>query len=106
MPVRLSDLRSEIKTFTLLVGDDTLTVRYHAGKLTPMELDRAQTLRDADALAEVLSGLLVDWDLLKEDGQPLEVTKENLCGLPLVFQRNVLIALLEDMRPNATRAAT
>lgn len=104
MPIKLSHLASDRRTCTITVGDETVTVTYRPGGVTPEledELrDCAADQRGGAALVALLSHCLVEWDVLDDDGRPLAPTPKNLRRLPTVFLGQVAQAITDDLRPN------
>ena len=47
----------------------------------------------------MLADVLVNWDVLDEDGKPMEPTAELLMDFPVDFLVGVTEAIGEDMRP-------
>ncbi|MBX6770884.1 MAG: hypothetical protein IRY83_04110 [Chloroflexi bacterium] len=108
MPVRLSHLAQDRRTCTLRVGDETVTITYRPGGVTPELEDQLREYtadqRGGAAMVALLAHCLVEWDVLDEDGEPLAPTAENLRRLPTVFLVRVAQAITDDLRPNLQSA--
>ena len=86
MPVKVSDLVKNERTVSLDFDGDTLNIRYRPNSLT-VGIERRLAAAEGgeetiDAGLEALLALIVEWDLLGEDGKPLPVTKEQMEALP------------------------
>jgi len=60
--------------------------------------------RDKAAVREVLSKLLVSWDVLDEAGKPIGTDVDTLARLPDVFNRTVFFSLSQENVPDPTKA--
>lgn len=105
MPVRLSELRANVRTVAIPVDGDVLNVTYRPSGITPEVEDRLDEAtskqRIGESLMTLLAAALVSWDLLGDDGKPLPVTVETMRVLPLSFLAKLVQAVTADMRPNA-----
>jgi hypothetical protein len=118
MPFSLSDLNKKTRTVTVeYLGESaqvvyrpnnmTLRAQIVAGSLTMMarggELG-GQTIGEATAafsdLASSLVDLIVSWDILSEDGDPLPVTRDTVKALPLNLTVAIFSAIMNDTAPN------
>jgi hypothetical protein len=112
MPIRLADLTKEIRTVTKHFEgtEDTLTITYRPRAWTPSihaalleAIDRGRT---PEALVINLSTLVVEWDLLDDDGKPIPTTPESLRGVSLQVLNIAVETINADMLPDPTPAAT
>lgn len=110
MPIRLSHILQDRRTCMLQVGDETVTVSYRPGSVTPDLEDELREYvadqRGGAALVALLAHCLVEWDVLDDRGKPLAPTAENLRRLPTVFLALVVQTIMEDMRPNGLSGGT
>jgi hypothetical protein len=110
MPVRLSHLAQDRRTCTIQVGDDTVTVTYRPGGVTPELEDQLRTClteqRGGAALVALLTHCLVEWDVVDDRGAMIPPTASRLRQLPTLFLSRVAQAILEDLRPNAASGGT
>lgn len=110
MPIRLSELMRDTRTLTLTVGEDTLTVTYRPGGITPETEDRLESLAQEQRVGQSLIALLLDtltgWDITDDKGKALPVTEAQLRRLPLALLGQLVRAITEDMRPNALSGGT
>ncbi len=108
MPVRIGNLVRDRRTVTIPIDDETITITYRPGGFTPDTEDRlreyADDQRGGAALVAMLADVLVEWDVLDDDGKPLRPTAENLRRLPTMFLGQVAQVIAEDMRPNPQSA--
>ncbi len=110
MPVRLSDLMRDTRTMTLPVGDDVLTVTYRPSGITPETEERlaklGQDQRLGASMIALLTETLTGWDLVDDKGKPLPITEAQLRKLPMRLLGDLVRAMTEDMRPNASSGGT
>lgn len=122
MPIRLEDLTKESKQVTFEHLGEQVTISYRLNALTPMQGDliarmsemfksnaKPITLAEENGmnseLIDALLWLLVEWDVLGENGKPLPITRKWLSRLPSSFLYTLFGEILADMRPNARSAA-
>ena len=102
MPIRLADLRKERKTVTFPFADDTVTLTYTPGAVTPelearaFAVDDPKTERYLGGLADLLAEILLEWDLIGDDDQPFKPTRENLGKLSAAFLGATWRAITSD----------
>lgn len=117
MPLRLTDLQRGEAAFAFEYQGETVNVTYRIGKLTyalrtrlllgaGAHLDEA-TQREGKAVLEAwttyhadLASLLVKWDVLGEDGKPMQPTAELLEQLPRDFIDALQKAMLDHQGAN------
>lgn len=109
MPITLADIAVDRRELSIPIGDGVLNIVYNLAGLTPQveaQFRRAaQEQQNGEALVAFLTPLLLSWDLLGEDGQPLPVTAEILQTLPLAFLARLVEAIGADIAPNPTSVA-
>lgn len=113
MGFKFSEIASRRVPFSVTIGDGTLTGFYNAAAFTS-RLEMAAKAPDADTslLARMLSMLIVEWDLVDDEGRfgepggPYPTTEEALLDVPLEFLGQVMSGINEAIRPNPTTPAT
>lgn len=106
MGVRVGTLAKRVEDAQMRVGPeegDVVNIRYRPGALTLGALERmneaAQSDRfDAGALENLLKPIIVEWDLLDDDGNPLPTSREGLHQLPIEFIGELISVLSESAR--------
>jgi hypothetical protein len=103
--VKVSSLARQQDTLRIEVGpgeDEVVEVVYRPGALTLEIADRLRELQDSpfqvDAALVLLEPMLVSWDLLDDNNEPLPVTAEGIKQVPLQF----LGKLIEKMQASGT----
>lgn len=83
--------------------EDTLNVTVNAGALTPNEQERIRQADDDDVrpLVEVLSAVVVKWDLLDDQGEVIPLTKEALMDQPIIVLGLVLNGITTTLSDRA-----
>ena len=85
------------------VEGETLNVVYNERMLTPgliREVERLDKSEDVDGTVELLSRLLIEWDLQDEKGKPWPITRESLADLTYRELGMIQRAITEDLAPN------
>jgi len=98
---KLTDLNKlSERVLEVQIGEESLTITYLPHSFTPAELDELQqTEKDGkpwNGTAEILSQLMIDWDLLDDAGNVIEPTYDNLRDIPTEILNVVLGALNAD----------
>ena len=108
MPIRLSQVGKQQKTATVAYDGETVDIVYRPGAFTPrVEARINEAQKDSTVsqeLAQILSEVIISWDVLDDDGQPLPPTIDLLMDLPLAFLSAVSVGIGEDMRPEGQSA--
>lgn len=82
--VEIGTIKSKPATVTVPIGDESFTLVYAPSKINAdverVELEYRRRGETMSALAYCLSEWIVEWDLT-EDGQPYEITMENVVAL-------------------------
>lgn len=105
------------KASSLINERCSLSFAYHGEQVALVYRPYSQALQDTalagtggewtqDSLAPFLAQILLEWDLLEDDGSPYALTVEKLRVLPLLFLAAVASAIGEDMRPHPLVVAT
>lgn len=106
MAMRLSEVRSKIKTATVTWDDETVDVGWCPARFTP---DVAEAVNDAEkaddlgVLGALLEPILEWWDVLDDDDKRLPTDKATISGMPMAFLMKVMADLQEDMNPPESR---
>lgn len=111
MSVKLSSLQNQLHEVKVTVKvketgeerNETLTVRYK-----PLTLRKIREIKEQgeDNIARQLSAIIVDLDLIDEQGTKIQPTVEVLENLDLDFLRSVASAIFGDQSPNPKNAST
>lgn len=103
--MKLSQLTAATREIVVNYFGHEVQVTYRPGVLTPEEDDRLQVARAenglTDALIDLLTRLIVAWDVVGDDDKPLAITPATLRTLPNALLLNIVAAAQEDMVPNA-----
>lgn len=76
---KLSELLAETDAVDVPVGDKALRLTYRVlwdARISPEDWAKLKDLEVRDYYAEMLSRLVVSWDLTDDEGQPLPITRE------------------------------
>lgn len=102
MPVRLSDLVSDTRDLAIKIAGETLNVTYRPSAYTPELEDATQgnfeRNRSSGAAAAMLAGLLVEWDLVDDDGEVIEIEVESLRTVPAEVLFAILAEIIDDLQ--------
>ncbi|KPL70119.1 hypothetical protein ADN00_18940 [Ornatilinea apprima] len=102
MSIRISDLVQEERTITIMVGDEELSVTYRPKAYTPLVEDQMQSLmesnRPGNGLAQMLSHILINWDVVDENNKPIETTFENIRKFPVALLTLITQEINKDNR--------
>lgn len=105
MPIELEELERNEATAPLVIGDQTGTVTYRPYEVTPdlerRVIERSKEIGQQSALAEMLAGLIVDWDV-ERGGEVIPVDYESLCSVPTVILSAAFGAVVAHMAPGAS----
>lgn len=98
--MKLSDLTKKTRSVAVTVDDQEVPVKYRVHVVTPGFLAAVQEMDDLDAIMYQIEQVIVSWDVLDDDGNPIPATKEAILkfGIPLEFLTRVLTAITADMR--------
>lgn len=112
MPIRLSELAAQRRELDVQFDGDVVKVVYLPGKMTMQMQQRANDAMQMPAdqgnreLAQILSDLVVEWDVLEDEGKALPVTPDTISLLPLRFVTLLTKSLFADISPNAKTASS
>ena len=108
MPLKVSELAKEVRHMVVVVDKDdpeaVVNIKYRPGAFTLEVADKLKALAaeevQVEAVAILLEPVLLEWDLLDEDGAPLPVTREGLAKVPLLFLAQVVDDMQMDNQPS------
>jgi len=99
--MRLSDITKESRKIVITFETGKLEVEYRHNAYTPeTESIVSDTERPGRALAQLLSKVLIRWDLLDDSGNPYPTDLDSLMKLPVAFMLKVFEGIANDMKPN------
>ena len=97
MAITLSQLKKNLKTLTVEIDGDILTISYRPAAITPALWDELRSKEyDRNIHVDVLSRALAGWDLLDDDGQPLPILESELMELPGDFLAAIYNQIMSD----------
>lgn len=101
MAIKISDLMQDERTCEMVFDGETAKITYRPSGYTPTTEDALQkgleTQRPSVGVASLLSELLLEWEVMDDDGQALPINLETLQRLPAGFLYSVMNAIIEDM---------
>ena len=120
MAISLSALLQNVGELHLKVGEHDLDVKYRPGKLTqglrnkllrgPVAfVDEAEdkSIQAAwNAYYAAFADLLLAWDVMGDDGEPLPINGETIATLPMGFVESLIEEVAKDSRVNPQIKAT
>ena len=107
MPISITDLKGNIRTINVSYFQFNSVVKYRPAMMTPVsdsEIQDAIDNGDREASIRRLCEILVDWDLIDEDGEMYPITPDALGGLDSGFLTAILQAVNEDRVPKPKSA--
>ena len=121
MPLTLQALRSKTVTVECEVLDEVVHLTFALGRYTS-DVDEAfgafrASLAEAEdgaaltpeqnaQVRSLLLPLLVEWDVLGDDGEPIPITDESLRQIPPPINLAFFLALAEGNQPDPQKAPT
>jgi hypothetical protein len=107
MTIKLSDCSRDEKSCEMRVGAEAAELVYQPNAYTPQvesELRSAlESNRPSAGMAELLSVVLVSWDVFDESGKLVKPTLQNLMNMPSILLGAALAAIAEDMSQDLDR---
>ena len=83
--MRLSQIRDQRVDLAIDVMGDVLNVVYNPTYVTPEIEDELTSVDDSHQMAQLLSGMIVEWDLLEDDTEkPVATDEKTLRTLPTI----------------------
>lgn len=106
MAIQLSQLKANTRTIIVPYYGDTVTVTYRPSVLTPARESAIREGVQAGDNAPMLSAIaemVIEWDVMGEDGEPLARTPQVLETLPSALLSAIFGEIGEDMSPKARK---
>lgn len=102
MPISLSALKSGERTLLFEYDGESAEVTYRVSSYTP-ELEQAVAEKlesglPASSTAVILAELLIDWDVVDENGERLPTDYATVSRFPMDFLTALLTTISEDQR--------
>jgi len=112
MPITLAKITSNTAEISMMVGEDTVNVTYYPGRVTEKTIAQLQGYADvnpdhfAETVHEVnvlMASLIKSWDVYEDEAQTVmfPLDPERLAELPFMFRTKVVVAIMQDIRPEA-----
>lgn len=95
----INDLVSENKPCTIQFGDKSLVLQYDPNVITSNML--ADMNLSTDEMCRILSELIVSWDLVGKEGEPIKPSFEFLASLNMVIVNKLMQAIFDSAFPKA-----
>lgn len=106
--MKISQILNDSKSLSINVEGETLNVTYKPSALTPdIEenfLSNVESKRSGFALAQFLTSILSDWDLVNDADEKYEITLDNLKKLPINLLNTIIGEIFEDLSPKKTKS--
>jgi hypothetical protein len=96
MAIKVSQLNAPKRMVEVTFGEEKMNVTYRPSCVTPQFLDDLQQPKQGEAITDAVQALVVEWDLLNEQGRKLPPTSAVIRKLPLSFLMAVIKAITED----------
>lgn len=113
MGLKISDIKREERTTTISFDSGDLNVTYRPNVFTPATIaelasvtdgsDNAAVLEQNESFVRQLCELLVNWDLIGDDGEVIPIEPEAVAKVPLSVFQVVMRHIGEENRPEARR---
>lgn len=106
MGVRIGTLAKRVEKTQMRVGEgeeDVVNLEYRPGALTLGALSKLHdaakaNVFDPTALEDLLKPIIVSWDLLDDDGEPLPIDRSGIHKLPVEFVGELVAVLAEGAK--------
>jgi hypothetical protein len=101
MPIKLSDLNSNRRTVEFDWNGNDVHIEYRPSAITPIfqsrvfKMDTKDSMNIVDAVCTMLTG----WDVLGDDGNPIEITANILGSFPIEFVTRIVEVVFKDIKP-------
>lgn len=80
--MEMKNIRTDRATAIVTYMGEEMTFKYRPGAITPKTYMKLNEVKDPEELGEFFETLIVSWDLT-QNGDPLEVTRDNIAELPM-----------------------
>lgn len=107
MAFNVGKRKAAIKTAVIPFDGEEIKVQYRPSEWTPrvtVELQETEGAAQTRYSMDLLSRLIVDWDVEGADGKPFPVSRESLESLDQPVINAITDGILEDMRPKPKTA--
>lgn len=104
MPLTVEKLRIGRATIAVPYGEDTVSVTYRAGEITPA-WQAGLRLSNHESVAKEICAVVESWDIT-ENGEPYPLVVDKAVKLPLPLLRKILSDILYDVSPGKAIAVT
>lgn len=101
MPLNLANIKNDKRTLTITTMWGDCEVTYKPSALTPTVEDEMRAADDTRALIDTLCDMLLAWDVLDDEGEPLPITPAVLSAIPNALLGAIMQGCREDMIPKA-----
>jgi len=102
MPIRITDLYQDLKETTVEYAGQSMQVGFRPSGYTPAVESAFHAAMDrempSNAVADLLDGLLVSWELLDENEEVIPITHETLVKLGSMFLFAMAEAITREMQ--------
>lgn len=113
MAISIKSLKNQRRPIEFNYFDESGVVTYNPGAITERLFDdvrNAVSGEDENALNQILSAILVEWDVVDEMNVMVPLRNEDgpapeLREIPIPFKSAVLSAVMEDVQGNQQRSA-
>lgn len=105
MGMKLSQITGHVSTVTVEYGGQSMNVDATVGSITPeyeaqmLEALNGRSAAQGDQLAEMVSKVVVRWELLDDAGEVIPPTFPNCRKLPTPFLAAVIMQVAQGMAP-------
>lgn len=105
MPITLSGLKAQrVKAPAIeFENGESLNLVYLPNHITPGFLESLKDNTDLMTLANVVTEIVAEWDLLDEKGDALPVSVELAADLGVALLQEIIQTVAGDSRPNVKR---
>lgn len=99
MPLKASNMSSNIAECEVQEGSDTVTVVFYPNKITNKIINQLD--ENVEGIDQSLCDVIKSWDVLEDDGSMTPLTPKRLAELSIPFKIKVARAVVRTVRPNS-----
>lgn len=96
MPIQLSHISADKKTFDFQYEGQSMPIEYKPSVLTGRFVDRMLQGGSTKDVAQLITELVSDWDIRGPQNRKLEITVDTLLDLPINLMQKILRKCAED----------